>query len=66
MRVRKRKIKENAFQHIYQNTMGGVLLFYDDYDRLVYYTAFAVTARKYQAQVLAISLMLTIPIRPSD
>lgn len=57
MRVRKRKIKENAFQHIYQNTMGGVLLFYDDYDRLVYYTAFAVTARKYQAQVLAISLM---------
>lgn len=57
MRVRKRKIKEKAFQHIYQNTMGGVLLFYDDYDRLVYYTAFAVTARKYQAQVLAISLM---------
>lgn len=57
MRVRKRRIKEKAFQHIYQNTVGGVLLFYNDMDRLVYCTAFAVTARKYQAQVLAISLM---------
>lgn len=57
MRVRKRRIIENAFQHIYQNTCRGVLLFYDNLDRLVYYTAFSVTARKYQAQVLAISLM---------
>ena len=57
MRVRKRRIKENAYQHIYQNTIGGVLLFYHDMDRLVYYTAFSVTARKYQAQVLAMSLM---------
>ena len=57
MRVRKRRIKEKAFQHIYQNTVGGVLLFYNDMDRLVYCTAFAVTARKYQAQVLAFSLM---------
>ena len=57
MRVRKRRIKDNAFQHIYQNTVRGVLLFYSDMDRLVYYTAFSVMARKYQAQVLAISLM---------
>ena len=57
MRVRKRRIKENAFQHIYQNTVRGVLLFYSDMDRLVYYTAFAVAARKYQVQVLALSLM---------
>lgn len=57
MRVRKRKIIENAFQHIYQNTCRGVLLFYSDMDRLVYYTVFSVTARKRHAQVLAISLM---------
>lgn len=57
MRVRRRKFKEHSYQHIYQNTVGGVLLFYHDIDRLVYYTAFAVTARKYQAQVLAFSLM---------
>lgn len=57
MRVRKRRIKDNAFQHIYQNTVRGVLLFYSDMDRLVYYTAFSVMARKYQVQVLAISLM---------
>lgn len=57
MRVRKRRIIEYAFQHLYQNTCRGVLLFYNDMDRLVYYTAFAVMARKYHAQVLAISLM---------
>ena len=57
MRVRKRKIIENAFQHLYQRTCRGVLLFYNEMDRLVYYTTFSVTARKYQAQVLAISLM---------
>jgi len=57
MRVRKRIIKEKAFQHLYQNTCRGVLLFYNDMDRLVYYTAFSVTARKYHVQVLAFALM---------
>lgn len=75
MRVRKRRIKDNSFQHIYQNTVRGVLLFYSDIDRLVYYTAFSVMARKHQVQVIAISLMydhthssirLKDPIRMGD
>ena len=57
MRVRKRRITENAWQHIYQKTSGNKLLFYDDFDRLVFFTAFVVTARRYHASVLAFALM---------
>ncbi len=57
MRVRKRKLKENAWQHIYQKAAGSMLLFYDDLDRLVYYTSFVVSARRHHAKVLAFALM---------
>ena len=57
MRVRKRRIREGAFQHLYQNTCRGVLLFYDDMDRLVFYTVYSVNVRKYDVQVLAFALM---------
>lgn len=75
MRVRKRRIREGAFQHIYQKTCRGVLLFYDDMDRLVYYTLFSVNARKYKVQTLAFALMydhthslvrITDPVRMGD
>ena len=57
MRTKKRKIRDDAFQHTYQNTCRGILLFYDDLDRLLFYTTFAIAAKRYRAQVIAFTLM---------
>lgn len=58
MRVRKRKIIENVPEHIYVRGVRKQILFFDDIDRLVYYTRYAVSARKRGVKTLALSIML--------
>ena len=57
MRGIKRKMSDAGCQHIYQNTMRGILLFYSDEDRIVYLTLFKVLSVKYGIQVLTLDLM---------
>lgn len=57
MRVRKRKIVENVPEHIYVRGVRKQTLFFDDIDRLVYYTRYAVSARKRGVKTLALSIM---------
>jgi REP element-mobilizing transposase RayT len=57
MRGHERKFYPDAFQHIYVRALQYFVIFYTMEDRLVYYTIFAVMARKYQVTVLALALM---------
>ena len=47
-----------AVQHVYQRTIGGFLLFYSVKDYLVFFTVFAVAARRYNVRILALCLMV--------
>lgn len=57
MRGIKRRFNSRGCQHIYQNTIGGTLLFYSDEDRLVFTTLFTVLAEKYDVGALSLTLM---------
>ena len=57
MRGIKRKFAEDSFQHIYQNTIGGSLIFYTREDRLVYLTLFSVVAKEKGVVVIGLALM---------
>lgn len=57
MRGHARKFYPDAHQHIYVRALQYFVIFYTMEDRLVYYTIFAVMARKYQVCVLALALM---------
>lgn len=57
MRGHARKFYPDAYQHIYVRALQYFVIFYTMEDRLVYYTIFAVMARKYQVTVLALALM---------
>lgn len=39
--------RQGAIQHIYQNTVDGVLIFYSVRDFLVFFTTFATVSRHY-------------------
>ena len=54
----KRKFHPDAFQHIYQISRDGGVLFYSREDFLVLYTIMSVTARKYGVNVYCVSYMI--------
>ena len=57
MRVKKRRFKAEAYEHIYCRSANKTILFFDDIDRLAYYTAFSSQARKENVTVLALAIM---------
>lgn len=59
MRGGNRKFRNDAVQHIYQISADEGVIFYDDIDRLAFFTISSVTARKYSVQVLAMDIMFT-------
>lgn len=48
---------EIIYQHVYQNTVGGVLLFYDNTDRIIFFTILSVLSERYGVRIIAMSLM---------
>ena len=46
MRGHKRKLPSDTFQHIYIRSVNQFVIFYSMEDRLVYYTIFAVMAKR--------------------
>lgn len=59
MRGRNRKFRNDAVQHIYQISKDFGVIFYDDIDRLVFFTISSVFAQKYGIIVLAMDIMFT-------
>ena len=57
MRGHKRKLPADTFEHIYIRSINQFVIFYTMEDRLVYYTVFAVMAKRYGVTVLALALM---------
>ena len=57
MRGHKRKLPSDTFEHIYIRSINQFVIFYSMEDRLVYYTVFAVMAKRYRVTVLALALM---------
>jgi len=57
MRGHKRKLPPDTFEHIYTRSINQFVIFYSMEDRLVYYTIFAVLAKRYRITVLALALM---------
>ena len=57
MRGHKRKLPPDTFEHIYTRAINNYVIFYTLEDRLVYYTIFAVMAKRYGITVLAMALM---------
>ena len=57
MRVKKRRFKTEGYEHIYCRSANKAILFFDDIDRLAYYTAFSSRARKTGVVVLGLSIM---------
>lgn len=57
MRGHKRKLPPDTFEHIYIRSINQFVIFYSMEDRLVYYTIFAVMAKRYRITVLALALM---------
>lgn len=49
--------RPGAIQHIYQNTVDGILIFYSRWDALVFFTTLSVAARRYDIRILGICLM---------
>lgn len=54
---RRRVCFKGILNHCYQNTVRGDLIFYNDLDRLVFFTRFCVTARAHKVRVLSVVLM---------
>lgn len=48
---------EIIYQHVYQNTVDGVLLFYDNTDRIIFFTILSVLSERYGVRIIAVSLM---------
>ena len=48
---------EIIYQHVYQNTVEGVLLFYDNTDRMIFFTILSVLSERYGIRIIAVSLM---------
>ena len=57
MRVKKRRFKAEGYEHVYCRSANKAILFFDDIDRLAYYTAFSSRARKTGVVVLGLSIM---------
>ena len=46
-----------TYQHVYQNTVNGYLLFYTPADRIVFITIMSVLSARYGIKIIAVSLM---------
>lgn len=46
-----------TYQHVYQNTVNGYLLFYTPSDRIVFFTILSVLSARYGIKIIAVSLM---------
>lgn len=46
-----------TYQHVYQNTVQGVLLFYDNTDKIIFFTILSVLSERYGVRIIAMSLM---------
>lgn len=57
MEGRKRKFIKGAVNHVYQNTVHGVNIFYSLEDYVSYFTIFSRVSKKYEVNVLGICLM---------
>ena len=44
--------------HVYQRTIGGVNIFYDHEDYIVFYTIFSIVSRMYRITVMELCLMI--------
>lgn len=58
MKYRKRKFFAGECLHVYQRTIGGVNIFYDRIDYLVYYTIFSTISKLYDVIILELCIML--------
>lgn len=58
MGKRSRKFINGECNHVYQRTVGGVNLFYDLEDFLIFFMIVSVTARKYGVRLLQMCLMI--------
>ena len=54
MNYRKRKFFAGEYLHVYQRTIGGVNIFYDRIDRLVFFTIFATICKLYECSRFAL------------
>ena len=50
--------EEPSVLHVYQNTVGGAMLFYSPIDYLVFYSIFSVCVRQYGVTILGLCLMV--------
>ena len=58
MGKRSRKFINGECNHVYQRTVGGVNLFYDLEDFLVFYMIVSVTVKKHGVRLLSMCLMI--------
>lgn len=57
MKSRKRPFQKDILNHCYQRSADGGVIFYNQLDRLLWFTVVCTTARKYGVQVLAMCPM---------
>lgn len=57
--IKRRKVPEGSFQHIYKRTADGGVLFYRVVDHLVYYTIESMMVRRHNLSVLVTCHMFT-------
>jgi REP element-mobilizing transposase RayT len=54
---KKRKFYSGVLNHVYQRSLNGVNLFYEDEDFLVFYTIFSVCVRSSDVEALMLCIM---------
>lgn len=59
MKNRNLRFNPHAVQHVYQKANDGGVVFYDDLDRIVYFSISSVMARRYGIVTLGLSIMIT-------
>ena len=59
MKTSSRKFFPRGIQHIYQRAKDKGVIFYDDIDRLIYFSIDSVMSKRHKVQVLGLSIMFT-------
>lgn len=58
MKYRRRKFIAGECLHVYQRTIGGVNIFYNRFDYLVFYTIFSTISKLYDLTILELCIMV--------
>lgn len=58
MKYKKRRFTSGECMHVYQRTKGGMNIFYDLEDYIVFYTVFSVVSKLYKISVLELCMMI--------